>query len=87
MIETTSAVGETKDTFLINLKFILTDRGLKQDDLAELLGVSSQGVSSLLNKPGGISTETIDRVANSLKLSGPDMCSKDFRVKYLSKKD
>ncbi len=86
MIENTNAVGETKDTFLINLKFILGERGLKQEHLADMLDMSPQGVSNMLKKPGGMSTETIDKIAKALNLSGPDMCSKEFRIKYLSQK-
>lgn len=79
-------MGETKDVFLVNLRFIMSELKMNDAELAARLELSPQAVSKTLNKSGDITTGTIDKIAKALNLSGPDMCSKEFRIKYLSQK-
>lgn len=85
-MEQNTIVGETKDTFILNLKFVLNEMGLKPTDLAARLEMSPQAISNMINKPGGISTDTMDKIAGALGLKGPDLASYDFKIKYLSQK-
>ncbi len=61
------------DNFLWNLRNIRKERGMKQDDLAELLGVTKQTISSYEKGVSFPSMETLKKMPNVLNVTAEEL--------------
>lgn len=57
----------------LNLRKLLRDRDLTQTRFAELSGLSKNSVSTLVNQPGQIRIETIERICNTLNIDPQEL--------------
>lgn len=76
------------DAFRLNLKFLMFEKGLTQQDLGDKMGgVSRQNVSLLFKDDKELTTKTIANVAKALGVEETDLVDPNFKQKYFSKKD
>lgn len=74
------------DAFKLNLKFLMAEMELTQEELGEKLGgISKQSVGKLLKRKN-ISTDTIGMVATALGYEETDLTDPNFKQKYFAKK-
>ena len=76
------------DAFRLNLKFLMFEKGLTQQDLGEKMGgLSRQNVSLLFKEGKELNTKTIAKVAEALGVEETDLTDPNFKQKYFNKKD
>ncbi len=76
------------DAFRLNLKFLMFERGLTQQELGERMGgLSRQNVSLLFKDGKELNTGTIAKVAKALDVEETDLLDPNFKAKYYTKKD
>lgn len=66
----------TMTAFANNLRRLLKDRGVTQRELATRVGTSEQRISDLLNRETNTTLETIEAIANALKVDPGDLISR-----------
>lgn len=65
---------KTKEALLINLRAIMDERGLSYKDLGDMMGVSKQRVSNIINNEG-MNLNSIGDIAKALNIEETDLTS------------
>lgn len=73
------------DAFLFNLRHIMYVKDLKQQDLADLLGVSKQNINNMLNNSESVTLKTVAKLAKVLKIEETDLFDPNFQDRYKKK--
>lgn len=74
------AVSKKSIKVAIKLNRILRQKGMKQKELAELLGVSAQQVSKILKGSENLTLETIERIENTLGIELITILHEDEKI-------
>lgn len=74
-----------QEAFILNLKAIMLDRSLSYKDLGDMIGVSKQQISNILNGPGSVSLKTVEKIADALNIYETDLFDPQFQDKYKKK--
>ena len=76
------------DAFRLNLRFLMFEKGMNQQDLGDKMGgLSRQNVSLLFKEGKELNTNTIARVAKALDVEETDLTDPNFKSRYFNKKD
>lgn len=75
------------NTFGDNVKSVLHDREMTQQDLADLIGMNRGQLTAILNGTNDARSRTLKRIADALELPVWDLMNPDFATscqKYLT---
>ena len=73
-------IGNLRELFKKNLGAALRDNGWVHSVVAQRAGLSKQNFSAILNGPGNISLDTLEKISQAVSIAPERLLSPEFRV-------